>query len=222
MARGVTGRGRRIGLALVACAACGGTPAPAAGPAEPRPLTPADVGLPEVPPEEPHAARVYVPTPPDPHAYYRREACPPVRGCQFTREITADGIATRYSCRPGSGLRSFYPLRTLELVEVLVQNFEGSLDRATIRRVLSRHVDTWKHCFDKAGISASVRIRGSVSRSGDSITADITGTGEPEATCLRETLSKSTFPSATFPTPFEAVLDYQVTSPTTVPPLECQ
>lgn len=214
---------RRLALTLLACAACGGgAPAGPATPAASRPLTPAEVGLPEVPAEEPRVAPGYVPTPPDPHAYYRREACPPVAGCQFTREITADGVRTEYACGRGSSLRGYRALRTLRISDVVVGDLEGGLDRAAVRRVLVRTIDTWKGCLARTGTSARVQIRGTIAASGAPVTADVTGADEPIAACLRDLTSASSFPGASAPTMYELTLEHDVTDPATVPPLPCR
>ena len=81
--------------------------------------------------------------------------------------------------------------------------------------------DAWKRCLDRTGTSARVQIRGAFSPSGTPIAVDITGVDEPIAACLREAISASPFPRASSPTSFEITVDYEVTSPTTVPPLRC-
>jgi hypothetical protein len=210
-------------LVLLVCAACGGAPAGPTTPAAPRPLTPADVGFPEVPPEEPRAAPREAPTrasaPSDPPAYYRRESCPPVAGCQLTREITDDGVRTLYSCSRGSGIRGGRALRTLRITDL---ELEGGLDRAAVRRAFVRKIDDWKGCLARTGTSAQIQLRGTIAASGAPVTADVTGADEPGAACLRDVTSASELPGASAPTLYELTLDYDVTSPASVPPLQCR
>jgi hypothetical protein len=213
---------------VLACAACGGGasagPATPVSPAEPRPLTPADVGLPDVPPEEPRAAPREVParpeSPPDPPGYYRRESCPAVAGCQFTREVTDDAIRDRYSCSHSSGSTHWY--RALRSVRITDLNVEGGLDRAAVRRVFVRKLDDWKRCLARATTPDQIQIRGAIAASGAPVTADVTAADEPGAACLRDVTAASSFQGASAPTLYELTLDYDVTSPATIPPMQCR
>ncbi|HWO23112.1 MAG TPA: hypothetical protein VNO30_30430 [Kofleriaceae bacterium] len=218
----------RLILACVACAACGGAPAGPEAPAAPRPLTPADVGLPDVPPEEPRAPPREVPArpepppgaPPEPPGYYRREACPPYAGCLLTREITDDAVRTSYSCSYSSGGTRWY--RALRSVRIVDLQVEGGLDRAAVRRVFIRKIDDWKRCLARAGTADQIQIRGAIAASGAPVTADVTAADEPGAACLRDVTAASSFQGASEPTLYTLTLDYDVTSPATVPPLQCR
>jgi len=201
---------RWLAPALVVATACTSSPGPAT-PRGARPLTAADVGLPETPAPDPRVPlQVASPAPAAPPPFYQRITCPPAhRGCVWSREITAQAVRTTLTCPHGAGYAGGQRLRWLDPGRLDVGGDDG-LQRADVRRHLVAREDALTRCVAASTTTLAFRIAGVIA-GGHATAVDVTGLAD--ATCVRDAVTAIAFPRAPGPTTFAWELAYVVEDP---------
>lgn len=199
---------RALLVVLVACSA----PSRSQPPAQPKPLAPADVGLPDEPIRDVSmASPAYVPRP-GPSGYLRNEECPPDhRGCWVEQEVTDEHVRVRWRCRGSSS--SFVGGRALRRLTSKLEIGDGGIEPREARRALLRADRAIHRCFDLDGIVQHAELHFTIHQ-GRAIDLEASG-------CVREALKRVDLPIEPSFTPVHWTFDYAIDDPAAVPRLQC-